>query len=101
MTTNAVHLQPGETILAYQQRRRLHAQACVAACEGYNPTQIQAKLAAYDALLDAAYSALNLEGLALRAEVPALEGLDVAYHFDKLRAAIALAVYDPVLEGKS
>jgi len=44
-----------------------------------------------DELLDACYTALNLEGLALRAHVPALNGLDVPYHFDKIRAAIAFA----------
>ena len=44
-------------------------------------------------LLDALYSALNLEGPALAAvrNIPAHLGLDAPYHFTKMRNAIAKA----------
>jgi hypothetical protein len=44
-----------------------------------------------DALLEACYSVLNVEGAALAGvtHLAAYEGLDVKYHFDKVRAAIA------------
>ena len=43
-------------------------------------------------LLSALYSALNLEGAAYAGETfPAFKGLDLKYHFDKIRAAIARA----------
>ena len=39
--------------------------------------------------LDALYCILNTEGAAyLGAEAPAMEGLDVPYHFEQVRAAI-------------
>lgn len=49
-------------------------------------------IAAAPELLEACYTMLNLETAATwGAECPALEGLDVPYHFDKLRAAIRKA----------
>lgn len=40
-------------------------------------------------MLEALYSILNLEGAArLGGKSPAYEGLDVAWHFDKVKAAI-------------
>lgn len=43
-------------------------------------------------LVDALYSALNVEGAAIAgAQTPAFQGLDVVYHFDKIRDAIAEA----------
>lgn len=39
--------------------------------------------------LNALYTILNIEGAAqLGAEVPSMRGLDVPYHFEKVRAAI-------------
>ena len=54
-------------------------------------------IAAAPELLKAAYSILNLEGAAVAAVVgyKAHHGIDVKYHFDKVRAAIAKA------EGRS
>ena len=53
-------------------------------------------------MLEACYSILNVEGLASAAErsVPAFKGVDVKYHFDKIRTAIAKATGNNQLEGK-
>lgn len=49
-------------------------------------------IAAAPELLDALFSLLNIEGAAVRGcDSPALAGLDVRWHFDKARAAIAKA----------
>ena len=51
-----------------------------------------ALIAAAPALLDALYSALNIETAAiLGAQCESLQGLDIKYHFDKIRAAIQSA----------
>lgn len=50
-------------------------------------------IAAAPMMLEACYSILNIEGLASAAErsIPAFEDVDVKYHFNKIREAIAKA----------
>jgi hypothetical protein len=55
--------------------------------------EICAKHEAMQSLVDAAYAILNVEGPAKAAatHLGAWKGLDVGYHFDKVRAALKLA----------
>lgn len=62
---------------------------------GADNAEANARLfAAAPDLLEALETLLNVEGAAtFGAELPSFKGLDVAYHFNKARAAIAKAVH--------